>query len=230
MTVKQSPVNAMLAAGPDKYSNQYSVYISRKKRGTTEEEEFNTSWLFSPQNAFESEKSSNKSRLDGIIQNSENCLDLDVRAVNVEIPLPKSQTSQFSFFNTSIELTNTKLAFQNKSSLTLEMDNKLFYLDAIQELAGHKNYVRTDADKEDYKNGKNLFINTSNEYVLNLYVISNVLGTANYIHNAEKNLTFKFEDIKFLGNESEIKFDKSANIIECTFPFIFFDLKTTVEY
>lgn len=239
-----SPINQLLAAGPDKYSNQFSVLILRKDReninsekGTSSEPNWNSAWLFSDdsftitskatEDAAEdsedsdSEKTANlppfEIKKNQILTNTPNCADFKVRVLDIEIPLPKNTNFQTQFFNTQVERSSTKLTFTNRSALNLELDNSLLYLDAFQNLAGHYN-----ADKD-----KLYYDNQNKKYIYNIYVISNPLkqGEATIINDGAPITYWEFYDCRFLGNENEIKFSNSVNTVTATFPFIFYDLR-----
>lgn len=237
-----SPINQMLAAGPDKYSNQFSVFISRVPRdnytsmendGSTPD--FNTSWMVFSDYVDETDDVDATpiiEKMKKLISVSQNSQDIKVRTIDIEIPLPKYNNFQTPFYNTQVERTATKLTYTNKSVLNIELDNSLIYLDAFQELAGHKNYALYEDDSEYESLNAARNINLPKDYIYNIYVVSNPLKNAksnfssDYIDSNAPLYYWEFYDCRFLGNENEIKFDKSSNVISGSFPFIFFDCRT----
>lgn len=213
---QNNAINQLLKAGPDKYSNQFSVIISRQLRSDgSAEEPYNASWLFEAVDDINKEKDGKtksqqlETRLTALRNNLGKNQDFKIRVVDIEIPLPKSSNITTPYFDTSVERSSSKLTFTNRSAITLEMDNSFFYLDAFQKLAGH--------DENSVYNSK--------KYKYTVVAWSPQLGNLGIDAPKNKYTYFEFSDCKFLGNESDIKFNSSANVISATFPFIFLDLR-----
>jgi hypothetical protein len=164
-----------------------------------------------------------------------------VRVASLEIPLPKTKTYETKFLTHTITRPASSVDWKFQSSLLVDLDEPLFILDMINDAIG-QGVVRTAPGS--YLNEltaeprKRNYINTSvnNNTRIDL-LVSHISLMRDYDSEVVKvtnhpELQWKlqpdqlpfwvFEDIKFLGNDGDIKFDReSANTGQMNLPFIF---------
>lgn len=229
-----SAIDRILDAGPLLYSNMFDVAFVISKRNTDAKD--------GPASVkktivFLKNKLDLNSDVESEVRNELfNISNFSARCSAVTIPLAQLQTTPTKFLEHSIERAGTFVNFDNSSSITIDMDANLYFLDFFQSLAGHRpNYGYSFSGSKVWSDtpaqAANLIGNS--DYILDLVVSSRSLGSFHalkYNPTTEAgdwaNICYVFQDVRFLGT-GPVKFSRDSNaIFSCTFDFIFRSLET----
>jgi hypothetical protein len=165
-----------------------------------------------------------------------------VRTASIEIPMPKTKTYETKFLTHTISRTASAIDWKTQSALILDLDEPLYLLDMVNDAIG-QGIVKTglgtslgelipETRKKNY-NSQSMYMNPR---------IDLMVSHVSLMRDYNSMLTEKFErpdilqwklppdqlpfwvfeDIKFLGNEGDIKFEReTANTNQITIPFIY---------
>jgi hypothetical protein len=175
---------------------------------------------------------------------------LQVRTSSIEVPQLENETFQVKFLGQSITKVRSKIKYERKSSLKLLLDEPLYMRLFFNLLSGNsrrindvngkmipnKNYSHRPphyyAGNLSHTVSKKIDILIKHEALLNYPVIGTMkktlrmnenLNIAGYAENnpAEYPIWW-FQNVKFLGEGTELPFDRDGNsTVELSFPFIF---------
>lgn len=228
---KNKEIKDLFLSGPDLFSNSFDVFLN------TYSIDKNGAGNF----AFISSNNSDSDTFKSFMKNTE---EISVRSSHISIPMRLQNSYSQKFFNRSTEIASHGVSFENKATLSLDLDSNLNILDLIYKLNNLNLYkYSTGAELNDDGNpfldkaetNKITSASFENKNMINLIVNSRSFSTFHqYFFNPNmqglaNNIIYIFKNIKFLGLDS-ISFSRDTAEIETKeFEFTFENLYTAYK-
>jgi hypothetical protein len=220
-----SPAHILFMAGPDWLDNDFDLTLVYSKKADFSNTNFDPSTIKPWDNL--------KNTLVNIGDNIFDVKCFVVRIANVNFPFPVTTVKKVNFLSQEISLVGSKVDYNNSAKLNFRLDQNLFFLEWIDKLVGRKEFFKSKPTKDDFKNTLNvgLIRNFNLNYRLDIkinphYFTRNVddetLSDALTTNEGIQRDNFIFEDVKFLGNSSDIELgNDSSERAQANFDFIF---------
>lgn len=221
-------IERLMASGPNFYSNLFDVYIipTEETLNTVNQEASSNKMLSLLQKA-----SQNNTVLGEILTPDS----FNVRASNIEIPLPKLKTIQYKISQRVVKIPSNKESCEYTGTFEVDLDSQLFYHTLFSSLARNRplleeNLIEAKGESTFFTVNKTSFktfqsVISSKGIAVDMVVLLNSWGTTETPVKNASNVAIYLSNVRFLGYAGGFGYNNTPSKSRGKYPFIYTDLR-----